>query len=216
MLRADLHIHTCYSMDSAMKLEEVIERCLKTGINCIAVADHGVIGGAVKLKEMAPFPVIVAEEILTHSGEVMGLFLTEEIPSNMSVRETIVRIKDQGGLVCIPHPFDRIRMSAFRNQMLEEFLPDIDIIEVFNSRNLFPGASAKARGLAQKYGLAGSAGSDAHTPGEIGNAYVEMPEFDGRDDFLESLVRGKVFGSKSNPMVHFASTWKRLGSIYRG
>ena len=193
-----------------MSLEQIIARCLEVGINCLAVADHNAIEGAIKLKEMAPFPIIVSEEILTSNGEIIGMFLSQEIPSKLSAEETIAQIKSQGGLVCIPHPCDRLRFSVFRNQVFENIMPEVDIIEVFNARSLVPGSSAKAWELAQKYGKLASAGSDAHTPSEIGNAYVEMPEFNGKDEFLASLAQGKISGNKSSPTVHFANTWARL------
>jgi len=210
LLKADLHIHTEYSMDCSMPLEQVISRCLETGINCVAVADHGTAEGALKMQDIAPFAVVVAEEILTPDGEIMGMFLKETIPSGLSVEQTISRIKAQGGLVCIPHPCDKLRQSALNNKMLEELAEQIDVIEVFNSRSLLPGASTKAQVFAEKYGIPKSAGSDAHTPNEIGNAYIEMPEFNGKDDFLQALAKGKVFGHKSNPLVHFSSSWAKL------
>jgi len=193
-----------------MPLEKIINRCLEVGINCVAIADHHTAEGALKMQDSAPFPVIVAEEILTPYGEIMGMFLKETIPSGLSVEQTISRIKAQGGLVCIPHPYDRLRHSALDNKMLEEVAEQIDVIEVFNARSVLPGASNKARVFAEKYGIPKSAGSDAHTPQEIGNAYVEMPEFNGRDDFLKALAEGKIFGRRSNPLAHFGSTWARL------
>jgi hypothetical protein len=210
LLKADLQVHTAYSIDSASPLEQIIARCLEVGINCLAIADHGTIAGALKLKEMAPFTIIVAEEILTHSGEIMGLFLSQEIPNKLPIKEALARIKAQDGLVCIPHPYDRLRLWAFRNKELEIIMPQVDIIEVFNSRSLSLYSSSKAWQLAHKYGKLTSAGSDAHTPSEIGHAYIEMPEFNGKDEFLASLARGKIVGRRSNPLVHFASTWARL------
>ncbi|MCJ7655974.1 MAG: PHP domain-containing protein [Dehalococcoidia bacterium] len=210
MIKADLHIHTAYSMDCTMPLEQIISRCLEVGINCLAVADHNAIEGAIKLKEMSPFPIIVSEEILTLDGEVIGMFLSQEIPSKLPIKETVAQIKAQGGLVCIPHPCDRLRFSVFRNQVFEDIMPAVDIIEVFNARSLVPGSSARAWELARKYGKLASAGSDAHTPSEIGNACVEMPEFNGKDEFLASLAEGKISGNKSKPTVHFANAWARL------
>ena len=207
MLKADLHIHTLYSMDCATSLEQVITRCLETGINCLAVADHGTITGALKIKKIAPFPIIIAEEILTPSGEIMGMFLIEEIPSRLSVEETIKRIKAQDALVCIPHPYDNLRQSAFNNgKALEQIMPFVDIVEVFNARTLMPGNRTRAQRLAQKFGKLASAGSDAHTASEIGNTYIEMPEFKDKKEFLKSLAQGRIFGHKSNPLVHLAST----------
>jgi hypothetical protein len=197
-------------MDSTMRLEEIITQCLKKEINCIAVTDHGATAGALKMKEIAPFTVIVGEEILTSHGEIIGLFLEDEVPSRLSPQETVAEIKSQGGLVCIPHPFDRIRSSALQKETLATLLPDIDIIEVFNSRAILRADSRRALLFAQAHGVPGSAGSDAHTPGEIGNAYVEMPEFNGPDEFLKSLSQGRVVGHTSNPLVHAASTWSRI------
>ncbi len=209
-MKADLHIHTEYSMDCSMHLEEIINRCQELGINCIAIADHGTIEGALKMKAIAPFPVIVAEEILTPHGEIMGMFLKEGIPSGLSVSETISRIKAQGALVCIPHPFDIVRHSALKAKVIEEIVDQIDVVEIFNARSPFLRTSAKAQIFAQKYGIPGSAGSDAHTLGEIGRAYVEMPEFNGRDDFLNALVEAKICGQKTSPLIHFSSAWARL------
>jgi len=210
LLKADLHIHTSYSMDCDMSLEQVINRCLKTGINCMVVAEHGTIEGALRMQSLAPFPVVVAEEILTPHGEIMGMFLKHGIPSGLSVEQTISRIKAQGALVCIPHPFDVFRRSTLNNDMIEELAEQIDVIEVLNSRSLLPYDSTKAQIFALKYGIAKSAGSDAHTPYEIGNAYVQMPEFNGRDDFLQALAKGKISGNKTNPLLYFGSLWARL------
>ncbi len=210
MLKADLHIHTIYSMDCNTPLEKVINRCLETGINCVAIADHGTIEGALKLRDIAPFTVIVAEEILTPQGEIMGMFLRECIPSGLSVEQTIAHIREQDGLVCIPHPFEPFRHSALDNQTIETILEQIDIIEAFNSRTPLLRSLAKADMFAEKYGIPKSAGSDAHTASEIGNAYVEMPEFNGKDDFLPALEKGKICGHRTNPLTHFASVWTRL------
>lgn len=210
MLKADLHVHTEYSMDCNTPLEKIIERCLEIGINCIAIADHGTVEGALKLKDIAPFTVIVAEEINTPYGEIMGMFLQESIPSGPSVEQTIASIRAQGGLVCIPHPFDTLRQSALNGRIIETIVDQIDIIEVFNSRAPLLRGSTKANLFAEKYGIAKSAGSDAHTVSEIGNAYVEMPEFGARDDFLETLGKGKIVGHRTNPMRHFASVWAKL------
>lgn len=205
-------MHSQYSMDCNMPLEKIIERCQEVGVNCIALCDHGTAEGALRLREIAPFPVIVAEEVLTPHGEIMGMFLEETIPSGLSVPEVISRIKAQGGLVCIPHPFDTFRHSALRSQVIEEIADQIDIFEVLNARGILGRDSVKAEAFAAKHSLIRSAGSDAHTPHEIGNAYVEMPEFKGRDDFLEALKKGKISGHRTSPLIHFASLWARVKS----
>ena len=197
-------------MDCVTPLDKLIKRCLELGINCVAIADHGTVEGALKLKEIAPFSVIVAEEILTPDGEVMGMFLEETIPSGISVSEAISRIRSQNGLVCIPHPFDIFRPSALGSKVLEKVADQIDIIEVFNARTLPFQSQRKAMSFAEKHNLFKSAGSDAHTLPEIGNAYIEMPDFSIRDDFLEALGQGKIYGSKTNPLTHFASLKNRI------
>ncbi len=215
MLKADLHIHTEYSMDCSTPLEKIINRCLELKINCITIADHGTIEGALKMQELAPFTVIVAEEILTTHGEIMGMFLKETVPGGKSAEETISRIRAQGGLVCIPHPYDKVRHSALDPAVLEQIAGQIDVVEVFNSRSPLLRSSARALAFAQKHGLARSAGSDAHTPHEIGNSYVEIPEFRDKDGFLQALAQGKVYGHRTNPMIHFYSTWARLKMRFR-
>ena len=197
-------------MDCLSSLEQILERCLELDINCIAVADHNTIAGALKLREIAPFKVIVAEEVLTPVGEIMGLFLSEAVPQGLSPQETISRIRSQGGLVAIPHPFGRSLPWNANPLTSTEVLSQVDIIETFNSRTPFSNSNARAWKLAKEQGKAASAGSDAHTLGEIGRAYVEMPEFDGPDDFLNSLAQGKIFGQKSSYLAHFASTWARI------
>ena len=199
-------------MDCDTPLEQIITRCLEIGINCIAITDHNTIDGALKMQSIAPFPVIIAEEILTSQGEIMGIFLKQGIPSGLSIDQVVSQIRVQGGLVGIPHPFDIFRRSALKNNILEKLAEQIDVIEVFNSRNPLLRSSVRAQIFAQKYGIPGTAGSDAHTPSEIGNAYIEMPEFNGKDDFLNALAKGKISGHRTNLLVHFNSAWARLKS----
>ena len=197
-------------MDCSTPLDKLIARCLELGINCVAIADHGTAEGAIRLKGLAPFKIIIAEEVLTPHGEIMGMFLKETIPSGLSVEKTISRIRAQDGLVCIPHPFDRFRPSALDSNILEEIADQVDIIEVFNARTIPFQNLNGAKAFAQKYSLRQSAGSDAHTLSEIGNAYVEMPEFNNQDDFLQALAEGRIYGHRTNPLVHFLSLGNRI------
>ena len=216
LLKADFHIHTRYSMDCDTPLDKIINRCLEVGVNCIAIADHGTAEGALEVQRLAPFPVIVAEEILTPYGEIMGMFLKETIPSGLSVEQTISQIRAQGGLVNIPHPFDMFRgFGGLDGKELKTLIGQIDTMEVFNAREPFNGPSVKAQAFARKYDIPGTAGSDAHTIGEIGHAYVEMPEFEGRDDFLQALRAGRIVGRRTTPFIHFLSTWEKLKSVIK-
>ena len=186
-----------------MSVETLIARCQEKGINCIAVTDHNTIAGALEAKGLAPFKIIVGEEILTTAGEIIGYFLTEEIPKGLSPSETVARIKEQGGLVCIPHPFDPLRHTHLRREALEAILPSIDIMEVYNSYTLLPYFNTKARRFAQKHGLLYSAGSDAHTSNPLGKTYVEMPEFNDAEQFRLSLQQGRIVQQKAYPWDYF-------------
>ena len=197
-------------MDCSTPLEKIIERCRQLRINCIAIADHGTAEGALKMKKMAPFKVIVAEEILTTQGEIMGMFLKETIPSGLTPSETIKRIHAQGALVNIPHPFETIRGSALKDWCINEIAKDIDLMEVLNSRSPFPANSNKAKEFAQKHGIPGGAGSDAHTLYEIGNAWVEIQDFTTPDEFIRSLKSGVIYGKRSGPFVRVFSTWAKV------
>lgn len=217
MLKADLHIHTRYSMDCQTPLEKIIKRCRELGIDCIAIADHGTAEGALEMQKMAPpsLKVIVAEEILTTQGEIMGMFLKETIPGGITPQEAVRQIRIQGGLVNIPHPFETIRGSALKDKYIDEIAVDIDLMEVLNSRSPFPANSNKARDFAEKHGIPGGAGSDAHTIYEIGNAYIEIPDFKDKDEFLKAVAQGKIKGKRSGMFVHFFSAWAKVQSILR-
>ncbi len=207
--RVDLHIHTCYSPDSLTRLEEVIAAALKCGLGALAVTDHDAMEGALALSRIAPFPVVVGEEIDTGEGEITGLFLNEFIPPGLGPERTVNTIRAQGGLVYVPHPFDRQRRPLGESGLFS-VLAHIDVIEVLNARVRKPEFNNQAARFAREHGLPGGAGSDAHTPGEIGQAYVEMDPFVDRDSFMASIARANVAGSVSGHHVHLYSTWAKL------
>lgn len=210
MLRADLHIHTEFSMDCRMSFDQIISRCQERRINCIAITDHGTAEGGLKMQSIAPFRIIVGQEVLTTSGEIMGLFLKQTVPNGHSVEDTIAQIRSQGGLVAIPHPFDRLRLSPLNGTKPDRILPLIDILEAFNARDVLRSNTSRIQLLAKQYGLRTTAGSDAHTPNEVGRAYVEMPEFETPEQFLNSLAQGKIVGHKSSPLVHVSTSLAHL------
>lgn len=208
-MRVDLHIHTCHSVDSLMTLDEVIEAAVARGLGALAITDHDAIEGALALSRMAPFSVIVGEEVDVGDGEIIGLFLHELIPPKLGPVETIARIRAQGGLVYVPHPFDRHRYPL-PEPVLLSLLHEVDAIEVLNARVMVPAFNERAARFAREHGLVAGAGSDAHTPGEIGRAYVEMEPFADRDSFLASLTRGRIGGGESGRLVHLYSTWAKI------
>jgi hypothetical protein len=199
-------------MDSSTTFEQLLARCEQIGLGAIAIADHGTADGALEFQKIAPFTVIVAEEVLTPHGEIMGMFLKKTIPSGTSVEDTIAAIKEQGGLVCIPHPFDPLRSSALESKIIEALAEkgQIDVFEVLNARILMQSAVSRADKFAKKYGLLRSAGSDAHGPEELGNAYLEMPAFRTKEEFLKSLATAEICGRRNSPLVHLHSTAQRI------
>lgn len=216
MIKLDLHVHTYYSGDCFTSFKAIVEACRRRGLSGVAITDHNRIEGALAFREVAPFPVIVGEEIKTSEGEIIGLFLEEGIPRDLTPEETVARIKEQRGLVYVPHPMDGVRRSTLRREALERILDQVDAIEVFNARVTFPIHNEGARLYAQEHGLPQGAGSDAHIPGEIGRAYVEIKPFNDPDEFLRNLAQGRVVGRLSSPLVHVASTWAKLYKGLRG
>ncbi len=213
-LRADFHMHTWHSKDCGTSPKALMQRALKVGLSCIAVTDHNTIKGALDVQQLAPpeLMVIVAEEIKTSYGEITGFFLKEEVPPGLSPQETCRRIKEQGGLVSIPHPYDRYRRSVLDKDVLDGILPMIDIIEVFNARTPLLRDSDRARQFAQQHGFLMGAGSDAHCTWELGHVHIEMPDFAGVQGFKESLRRAAIHGRRSTPLVHALTTltkWRK-------
>jgi predicted metal-dependent phosphoesterase TrpH len=196
-----------------------MERAIKVGLSCIAVTDHNTTAGGREIKAMAPpeLKVIVAEEVKTPFGEITGLFLKEDIPAGLSPEETCKRIKDQGGLVSIPHPYDRIRRSVLDEEVLEAIKPYIDIVEVFNSRTPVLSDSTKALNFAKEHDFLAGAGSDAHCTWELGHVYIEMEPFDDIEGFKDSLRHAQIHGRRSSPLYHVVTTltkWRKKYSPF--
>ncbi|MCL0102157.1 PHP domain-containing protein [Dehalococcoidia bacterium] len=213
-IRGDFHMHTHYSKDCGTKPKDLVERARRVGLTCIGVTDHNAIAGALEVQQLAPpeLKVVIAEEIKTPYGEITGFFLTDEIPKGLSPVETCKRIKDQGGLISIPHPYDRFRRSVLVGEALSAIMPYIDIVEVFNARTPLLRDSQKALDFAKTNEFLANAGSDAHTLSELGHVYVEMPPFDGPEEFKNSLRHATINGRRSNPLYHAITTvtkWRK-------
>lgn len=205
-VKVDLHMHSYYSTDSLNSFDDIVQTCRRKSMDLICLTDHNTADGALHLREVSPLPVIVGEEIATANGELLALFLEETIPPGLSPRETIARIREQGGVVAISHPADTIRREAMRRAGVMEIIDQIDALEIFNSRCLLPRFNVNAQALARERGLPGTAGSDAHSLAEIGHAYVEMPAFSTRDEFLQNLPQAVIHGRLSLPWVHITTT----------
>jgi predicted metal-dependent phosphoesterase TrpH len=192
---ADLHLHTSWSADCSVDVDDLLDEAERIGLGAIAVTDHNVFGGALEAVELARernLVVIPGEEVKTdNQGEVIGLFLKEEIPRGMSFADTIAAIKAQGGLVYLPHPFDRMHSIA-NPATLHRHLGDIDVFEVYNARLLFEAYNDEALRFARKYNLTMGAGSDAHVPQGLATGGLRMRAFDGPEEFLLSLRTAEI------------------------
>ncbi|MCR4405905.1 MAG: PHP domain-containing protein [Anaerolineae bacterium] len=210
MIKIDCHIHTCYSPDSLNSPQAVIAACCRRGLDKIVVADHNTIAGALALRELAPDLVIVGEEIKTTNGELIALFVEEEVPAWLPLEEAIARLRAQGAIIGVSHPLESLRREAMGREALMTIIGRVDFLEGFNARCILPGDNRRALALAREHGLPVTAGSDAHSPMEIGAAYVEMPPFTNKEDFLSSLRQARIGGHLSCPLVHFISTWAKM------
>lgn len=213
-MRLDLHVHTWYSKDGVSppsKIIKTVERKREKGLlDGIAITDHDMTKAWKDFKNV-DFPVVFGEEVKTTRGEILALFLNEEIKSR-DPREVLDEIHDQDGLAVFAHPFDKYR-KGFKHP--EEFVKEVDGVEVFNSRMRTPGGNEKARDFAMKYDLSMTGGSDAHIRWEIGNAFTEA-EANDLDEFKKALKKGKtkVFGKPSIWLiipVTKLSKWRIIG-----
>ena len=188
LIDVDLHMHTDHSGDCATPVEVLLAEARSRGLGAIAVTDHNEISGALEARAKASgLQVIVGEEVKTaEQGEVIGLFLEEKIPRGLTLQETIAEIRRQGGLVYVPHPFDRMHSVPDYEHLLA-VLGDVDAIEIFNPRVAIAEFNEEAVRFAAKYRIVAGAGSDAHVPQGLGSVRIRMRAFDGPDEFLQSL-----------------------------
>ena len=215
MWNVELHCHTYRSRDSLATPHSLLEACRRRGIDRLAVTDHNTIRGALEAAALEPERFIVGEEILTTEGELLGYFMTEEIPAGLSPEETIDRLRRQGAVISVSHPCDYARQGAWREEILRPLLPRLDALEVFNARTYSAGPNAKAAALARQGGLPGLAGSDAHAAFEVGRGLTQLPPFHDAEAFRRALASARLVTLRSPPWVHLVSRYavmrKRLG-----
>jgi glycosyltransferase involved in cell wall biosynthesis len=188
VIDVDLHMHTDHSNDCATPVEVLLATAAEQGLGAIAITDHNEISGALEAQaKAAGIKIIVAEEVKTASqGEVIGLFITEKIPRGLTLAETVAEIRRQGGLVYVPHPFDRMHSVPDYEHLLT-ILSDVDAIEVYNPRVAIGSFNEEAARFAAKYRIVAGAGSDSHVAAGLGSVRIRMRDFDGPEEFLESL-----------------------------
>ncbi|HWQ96366.1 MAG TPA: PHP domain-containing protein [Candidatus Methylomirabilis sp.] len=212
-MKYDMHIHSKYSSDGILGTEEIVKTAIKRGLNGIAITDHNTIKGGMEAKkyETDSLKVIIGSEIMTEKGEIIGLFLSEEIkPGN--VQDVINDIREQNGVVVVPHPFDEMRHSSF--QPIVEDTKFIDCIEGFNSRCLLQKYNKKAKEFAEINNMIVIAGSDAHFLNEIGNAGIITEMEDIREAFLKKNIN--IFGKRTSLINHgltkVLKLWRKINS----
>lgn len=207
--KVEFHAHTHYSKDSLTGLEAFLKRCQMRGIDRVAVTDHNTINGALAMAKLDPERVIVGEEIMTSQGELLAFFVKENVPPLLSPQETIRRLRDQGAFISVSHPFDRLRKGAWELPDLEAIVAEVDAIEVFNARCLFPQDNAKAVEFAVKHHKIFTVGSDAHLPSELAAATMTLPPFEDGITLRHALAEAQVH-TRYNPFwVHLYSKYAK-------
>jgi predicted metal-dependent phosphoesterase TrpH len=207
MLQVEFHCHTIYSKDSLTTPEQLVNACHRKGIDRVIVTDHNTIAGARATQTLDPGLVIVGEEIMTTRGELLAAFVTEEIPPGLSPQESIRRLKNQGAFISVSHPFDIYRGGHWDEQDLLAILPEVDAIEVFNSRCWSPEFNRQALKFAEKHNIPGTVGSDAHAPLELGRAILLLEQFQGPDELRKIIRRGIRKVRWSPPWFHLISRY---------
>lgn len=209
-LRVDMHCHTRSSKDSLNPYEGIVPALDRAGIDRVVITDHDRIEGALRLHQEAPDRVIVGEEVRTKEGpDLIGIFLTELIPKYTPLRETAERIRAQGGVVYVPHPFDTRRRGG--GELLNAIAGLVDVVEAHNARTFRPEVNRAGEAWAHEHGKLLGAGSDAHTLGEIGTAHVVVPAFEpNRDSFLAALASAEIVRGTSPFSVTVWSTYATL------
>lgn len=195
-----MHSHTMWSGDCTTTPDELRQAVIDCGIDVLCITDHNSVAGAKRLEDELPCRVIVGEELRIGRGELIGLFLTDAIPPGLTVTDAARAIRDQGGVVYVPHPFDPMR-NGLAPELIDELVANdlVDAFEVRNAKTSLESLNRKAAEYAARHGLLAGAGSDAHVPDAFGAAYVEMPDFVTSADFLVSLAEGRIVGHHSDP-----------------
>jgi predicted metal-dependent phosphoesterase TrpH len=212
LLRVEFHCHTIYSKDSLTRPQDLVEGCRRKGIDRVIVTDHNTLAGARAAQAIDPERVIVGEEIMTTRGEILAAFVKEEIPKGLTPRETIRRLKDQGSFISVSHPFDKWRNGHWQEDDLLEILPDVDAIEVYNSRCMLPHFNQAARQFAKTHSLVGTVGSDAHAVFELGQSVMVLEPFKSPAELRKVIQNGHSHVKWSPPWFHFSS---RFAVIYK-
>ena len=208
-VKLDLHVHSLHSFDSTIDPAGLREACRRRGLHGAAVTDHDCLRGGLEFaRELPDLMIIAGSEIRSAEGEIIGLFLSRDVPPGLSAPETMRRIHAQGGVVLVPHPFDMVKLRRMSARRLEELMGDIDALEGMNGKPRWWPANRSALSFAARHGLPSTAGSDAHQAEHVGLLYTEMEHFTGPAEFLASLRGATLHGRRYGPWAGQLGRWR--------
>ena len=214
--KVEFHCHTYASKDSLTRPVDLVKTARRKGLDRLVITDHNSIAGALEAKKIDPELIIIGEEIMTTKGEILAAYVQDEIPPGLSPEKTISLLKEQGAFISVSHPFDVMRKGGWEEKDLLEILPQVDAIEVYNSRCMMPRFNRQAMAFARKHNLAGTVGSDAHAAFEVGRSVLLLDPFQSPDE-LSRVIRQAESRMKWSPWwfhltSRYASTKKKLKS----
>ncbi len=209
----ELHCHSDASRDSLLQPAAMIRQCQQRGLGKVAITDHNTIAGARAAQALAPEFVLVGEEIMTTQGELLAYFVKEEVPPGLAPEEAITRLRAQGAVIGVAHPFDRWRKGAWREADLAAIISLVDAVEVFNARCLFAADNERAAAFARQHAKLGLVGSDAHSFIELGRAALRAVSADTPAELLAAMATGEYVARLSSPFIHLTSTFAKY---YKG
>lgn len=215
-IRVDLHVHSRASYDALSSVAAIIRAAKRRGLQGVAITDHDIFLGTERISSINGLKIIWGQEVTTTEGELIGLFLERPLRPRRSPEDTLDAIKEQGGVVYLPHPFKRTGRKIWSPETLDRIRPRLEVVEVFNGRLLDREANRAAAAWAEKWGIPAGAGSDAHTPWEVGRVLVEMEDFDSPAAFLANLREARIFGRPASRLGRLWGNrfvrqgWRRL------
>lgn len=210
MIRVEFHCHTSYSKDSLTDPDALLEAARRKRIDRVVITDHNTIIGARIAQSLDPQRIIVGEEIMTTKGEILAAFVTENVSPMLTPGETIKQLREQGAFISVSHPFDVWRKGGWKEDDLLEIIPDVDAIEIYNSRCMLPSFNRRAFDFALRHNLNGTVGSDAHTVYELGRSTVNLDLFNSPDELRKSIQTAVLVTRWSPPWIHLTSRYAAL------
>lgn len=210
LISLDFHTHTAASGDSLTSPADLIRAARKKGLGRVVVTDHNSIAGARAAYQLDPQLIIIGEEILTTQGELLAIFVREEIPAGLSPQATIKLLKEQGAFISVSHPFDEWRKGGWKERDLLEITPFVDAIEVFNSRCMLRRFNQRAAEFARQHNIPGTVGSDAHAAFEVGRSLLVLEDFQDAEGLRRVIREGAPRVKSSPPWFHLVSRYAAM------